>query len=184
MTIDFGAGQHSGKPDRALTDAGLRKIEFYDEVDKEGTLYYESIVDAVIMLLENNYPLDKPLPAALVVAGYAKSVPKFSTFRGSVLERLCESLDEDYGDPDDYPNNYTEKMIKAEEEFIKTVISEYTVWRCDQVATFTVDVQKFVRRHARHWLKDPKFPGFRGKSAADVEDIRKSDDHSGLVGLT
>lgn len=182
MTSRF-TGQH-GKTDQALTDAGLRKIEFYDEPDKEGTLYYESIEDAVLMLLENNYPLNEPLPAAIDIAGYAKSVPSMKAFRGSPLESLIESLDEEYGDPDGYPDKYTAKMIEAEEVFLKTVFAEYTVWRCDQVATFTVDVQRFVRRHARHWLKDPKFPGFRGKTAADVEDIRNSDAHSGLVGLT
>ena len=44
-----------------------------------------------------------------------------------LLSQTLESLDEEYGSPDDY-SDPTRGMIEAAEKFAKTIVSEYHVW--------------------------------------------------------
>lgn len=60
--------------------------------------------------------------------------------RFEVLERLLESLDEDFGDPDGEYSKPTPGMIQAEKAFIEAMKQEYQVWSCEQTGKQTKTV--------------------------------------------
>lgn len=73
----------------------------------------------------------------------------------SPLERMLEDLDEDYGNPDGHYPEPTDDMQEAEQAFIKAVLADYEVWRCETTGeVIKVDGLEWVRKHCPHWLKD------------------------------
>jgi hypothetical protein len=70
-----------------------------------------------------------------------------------VLDALLETLDEEYGNPNEYtkPSN---KMKEAEQVFIKAVLDEYHIWACEQTGeNVVVKVLEWVREHNPEWLE-------------------------------
>jgi hypothetical protein len=82
-------------------------------------------------------------PETIEVCGYAPMEMEGLT---GTLERILESLDEEYGDPDGNPTEPTETMKEAEAAFLAVIEREYVVWACDEVCRETVNVAE--------WRKD------------------------------
>lgn len=67
-----------------------------------------------------------------------------------VLTPTLESLDEEFGDLDDY-TQATPKMEQAALDFLKVVKDEYRVWQCEPTGhTETIDVYEWLKEN------DPK----------------------------
>lgn len=49
-----------------------------------------------------------------------------------ILDRVLESLDDEYGDPEGDNAEATPLMRKAEEQFIKVILREYQPWACEK----------------------------------------------------
>jgi hypothetical protein len=128
------------------------KIEFWDCSDQTEILMWDNLNEAVEMHLDDR-PRDE-WPEMLTVYGYAREIPEWSRWPARVLERLLESLDDDYGNPEDATAE-TDGMKLAAEEFIRKVAAEYQVWSCKRVATEEINVMDWVKEHAPHWLEQP-----------------------------
>ena len=64
------------------------------------------------------------------------------------LQDFLEQLDEEYGPNDDF-SDPTPKMIEAKKAFVKAVISEYQVWRCEPTGeTIKVNLREWCARGA------------------------------------
>ncbi len=64
-----------------------------------------------------------------------------------MIEFLLESLDEEYGNPDEWSSG-TQAMEEAAEGFVRAVVAEYSVWSCDREEATVVDVKKWMAGHA------------------------------------
>ena len=74
------------------------------------------------------------------------------------LQDFLEQLDEEYGPNDDF-SDPTPKMIEAKKAFVKAVISEYQVWRCEPTGeTIKVNLREWVREERPEWLKVSDVP--------------------------
>ena len=87
----------------------------------------------------------------VVVAEYAPM--KCSADAERVLERLLESLDDEYGDPDGDYTEPTDSMKQAAEAFVRAVVAEYTPWACEPTGNeVRVNALDWVREHRPDWL--------------------------------
>lgn len=89
------------------------------------------------------------LPATVEVAGFVPKTVDAAALADSVLERMLEDLDDEYGDPDRY--DYTEptpEMRAAAQAFAEVVVADYSVWQCREVERMTVDVRAWIAAHA------------------------------------
>ncbi len=113
-------------------------------------LTHGDIHDAIEKELEDR---DDPLIGTLTVYGYARMTPDVERPANRVVDDLIEHLDEDYGSPDD-ATEVTASMRAASRTFVQAILSEYSVWGCEEVCQREVDVADWVQRHRPDWLKD------------------------------
>jgi len=117
-------------------------------------LVSESVDEAVERFLDDLPP--EMWPETLKVYGFAPAeLPGTDSLIGfgGPLEGLLESLDEEYGDPEDY-HCRTNKMEEAERVFVDTVLSEYQVWTHEPVCSQEIHVRTWVLDHRPHWLEE------------------------------
>jgi len=70
----------------------------------------------------------------------------------TILERVLEDLDEEYGGGDD-PSEITPAMTAAVEAFVAVIRSEYVVWQCEQIHRAVVNIEAWVREYRPDWLE-------------------------------
>ena len=95
-------------------------------------------------------------PDELVVKGYApRELPDANGISDWGLDHLLEDLDEDYGRPDDY-TNANDAMKEAWITFVRVVLSEYEVWQCEVVTSYSVNVEQWIKDNQPEWIEDGK----------------------------
>ena len=124
------------------------EIDYWDCREYAEQLSHGDIEEAVENYLDGLY--QKDWPETLTVFGHVRMKPLDEEF--SDLERLLETLDEEYGDPDGDGPEQTPAMIEAEKAFIEVMRKEYHVWACEQVTTREINVQEWVKANCPHWL--------------------------------
>lgn len=137
-----------------------QKIEFWDcSMDAEQLSWDEQNV-AIEMHLDQ-IPKDE-WPETLTVYGFVRETLKLGNEAARILEQILESLDENYGNPEEATAE-TEGMKKAAEEFVQKVAAEYQVWSCKRVASEEINVMDWVKEHAPQWLaENPQLVEGRG----------------------
>ena len=128
-----------------------RPIVFWDCQDSE-TLRYETKDEAIEYFLDDL--LWDAIPKKIEVKGYARRVAVPGML--SPLDYVLEYLDEELGDPDGNLVTPTERMKKAEQEFIKVILEEYEPWACEPVVTEEVDTMAWIKEHRPDWLEGKK----------------------------
>jgi len=87
------------------------------------------------------------LPETIEVCGFVPEViTDASSYAETVLERLLEDLDENYGSPDEY-SKPTEAMKKTAQMFCSAIVAEYEVWRCKQITKEVVNVREWITKN-------------------------------------
>ena len=125
---------------------------FWGQEDQE-RIGATDIDEAIEEELERRHP--DPLEGEVEVWGYATRKLNAANEAKAVLERLLESWDCDYGDPDGNGTDPTPAMVAASEAFISAVIADYKVWTVEPVVRVTVDVPVWVREHCSELLEAP-----------------------------
>lgn len=95
------------------------------------------------------------LPKTIELIGYKRMMPAVAEYR-NVLDDLLESIDEQYGDPDEYTHP-TDAMKELERIFIEGVLKLYNSWPCEEAAKRTVVVADWIAEHSperRWWLPE------------------------------
>ena len=119
------------------------EVDFWS-VGESDRLSYEGEDEAIEFFLDDLYDSDV-LPEQIELVAYRRRKPTFEEFKGSVIERFIERLDEEYADPDGYDHTtVTKRMLEAEERFIKEVLDEYTPWLCEVVFRKKVSLKDWV----------------------------------------
>ena len=70
------------------------------------------------------------------------------------FNRVSESLEEEYGDPDGDPWEPTERVKEAWQTFAAAVRAEYSPWLCNEAFRVEVDPVTWARRHQPDLLDD------------------------------
>jgi hypothetical protein len=136
-----------------------KKVEpkFWDCDDSRETLVHTDRDDAIRYYLDG---LDGPVrefPEMVEVYGFApkdKPTVDAEISPGGPLEQFLDDLHEEYGWPEDDPYDPSKAMIEAERVFVETVLREYVVHQCEQVACETVNVMDWIRDHEPGWLEE------------------------------
>ena len=118
-----------------------RKIVYWGGPEEE-RLQYSDKEDVIEAILED---FDE-LPETIEVCGYARMNINLGGAYGP-LERILESLDEEYGDPDGDGSEPTEAMKEAEKAFMAVIAQEYEPWACEEIARETVNVTDWIKAH-------------------------------------
>jgi len=106
-------------------------------------------LDEYICAFVDDYEGD--LPREIIIGKY--SVQDIPEIRFEVLERLLESLDEDYSDPDSPINTKpTEAMKQAEKDFIAVIRKEYRNHWLDPVEKIKVDLLDWCHKNGHEDL--------------------------------
>lgn len=112
-------------------------------------LTHEDMNDAIADVLD----AADELPETLEIQGFARV--KVTLLGNDILENILESLDDKYGGRGEDAEP-TREMGAAAEIFTNAILEEYVPWRCEAVISKTIDVNKWVKEHAPHWLDDKK----------------------------
>lgn len=129
-----------------------KKTVFWGSADDE-RLTHTELDDAIESMLDGMDDIND-LPATIEVCGFARMAPNAKHEAAGVLERLIEILDEEYGDPDGGYAVATDSMKVAAEEFVTTVLDEYTVWACELVQRQTVNCRLWIKENRPDWLEE------------------------------
>lgn len=129
----------------------VRTIKFWGSEDDERLMHTE-MDDAVESILEGMEEDVNNLPETIEVFGFASRKPNVKQWAEDVLHKLIESLDEEFGDPDDGYTATTDGMKEAADTFVTAVLKEYTVWACEFVKRETVNVQEWIKENRPDWL--------------------------------
>jgi len=115
----------------------------YYTVCSPESLTHETVDDAVEDYI-SNIPASEPIPVELVVEGYSR-VPLTKDCGQFVwaFDKLFEDLDEELDPEGVYENRLNKEIIEAYDRFVRTVVSEYNVWSCEQDETITVNTKKW-----------------------------------------
>lgn len=93
------------------------------------------------------------LPETVELYGYARmKTDGIELDADSILERVLENLDDEYGDPDDRTTP-TPAMKKAAKAFVAVIRDEYKVWSCEVVNRQVIQVEDWVRENEPEWLE-------------------------------
>jgi hypothetical protein len=83
------------------------------------------------------------LPEKIMV--HENAPDKASVNVDSMLERVYEWLDDDYGDPDGDSTVPPECVVEKAHDLADLILQHYHVWRCEPTGiTFEVDVKKWI----------------------------------------
>jgi len=118
---------------------------FWGSPDNE-RLEYSDEDEAIEGILDN---MNDPLPETITICGFARM--EISTLYLHPLEDCLDTLDEEYGDPEEEPTQSTETMKKAERVFLDIIKMEYTPWMCEEVCRKEIDVADWVKENRPDW---------------------------------
>lgn len=113
---------------------------------------YFDLFEAVEVAIDSRFP--EPWPEELKIAEYVPMRLKLQ--EGSVLERLLESLDEDYQHEDFYrEQSDLGEMGAAERDLIRIVERDYrpTLWEVNGVV-HTINCRDWIAEHRPSWLEE------------------------------
>lgn len=115
-----------------------RTSVYWDCSEDNERLTHETIEDALDAYGDSIHPA--PTPESVEVFGFARMEIDLDFWSNDVLTRFIESVDEEYGDPDDGYSEPTEAMKTAAKAFVRAVVADYKsrVWACEIVETRTV----------------------------------------------
>lgn len=100
--------------------------EFYGYKGQESL--YTDPEEVVVDLMENEDYSDFPIKVYVFKPmSITSDVEKFSKY---ILDEMIDSLDDQYGDPED-SSGPTENMKKASLAFAKVIVDEFQVWACE-----------------------------------------------------
>jgi hypothetical protein len=127
-----------------------RKPDYWGAHEEE-RLVHEDKDEAIEAILDDC----AEMPETIKVCGYARMRPNIiEAYKGDVLERLLESLDEEHADPDGDSTEPTEAMKEAEAAFLAVVDKEYESWACEEITQEIVNVQEWVKTHRPGWTEN------------------------------
>lgn len=135
-TFDIRFGDGIGKDNVIKCHNYDGKIEFWDCDEDAEVLNHTDKDDAIDRALDDIFP--KKFPETITVYGFIKDTIS-STKKISIIDYVLESLDEDYGSPEEF-SKPTEEMLEAEKEFIEKIKSLYTVYRCTCIVKEKINV--------------------------------------------
>lgn len=116
-------------------------------------LWCTSIDDAVEEYLDI---LVGDWPETVRVVGYERRKAWYDP--DTILERILEDLDDEYGDPGGDAATPTEAMKLAAEELVAVVIAGYDVWSCEARENHEVNVGEWIAEHRSDWLTKKATP--------------------------
>jgi hypothetical protein len=131
-----------------------RKVDYWGAQEEE-RLIYDDKNEAIEAILEDLGIEDiADMPETIEVCGYARMRPNIvESYKGDILERLLESLDEEHADPEGDRTEPTEAMQEAEAAFLAVIQKEYEAWGCEEIIRETVNVKEWVKAHRPDWLE-------------------------------
>lgn len=108
----------------------IESAEYLQYVDKD------EAIEAILSDCEET-------PLTITLCGYRRLKIKESpeSIAEDVLDRLLETLDDEYGGEDS--TEITEEMKEIAKEFVEKFIPLYPVWRCEIVCREKIDVNKW-----------------------------------------
>lgn len=119
----------------------MREPDYWTCREGEEILACHTIEEAVDDYADHIHP--EPMPEEIEVIGFATREAT-DDWCGSPLDYVLENLDAEFGDPDGGPRGKTARMKVAEATFILAVLSEYSVWACEEVCRKTVKVSEYL----------------------------------------
>jgi hypothetical protein len=130
-----------------------REILWWDCEDPDILSYEEP--DAAIENYLDCLAVDNvsELPETVTLNAYAKVEVNLEKEAADVLDYLLDFWNDEYGGPDDRPEEATSSMKAAAEEFIKKVFAEYDVRACEKVSEREINVQEWVKKNRPDWLE-------------------------------
>jgi hypothetical protein len=131
----------------------MKKNDTFYGADNEEYLSQTTLDDAIEMAIDS---LTMPIPKTIEIYKYKRSKPKLSSRfdRENVLMLILDSLDEEFGNPDDPYSESTDEMIKATDEFINKIESLYVSWTCEKVGSTIINCKEWVKTNAPHWVTE------------------------------
>ena len=125
-----------------------REIVYWDHADKE-YLTHGDKDEATEYILDD---IDGPLPKTIEICGYARMDTGLEpeSLAETILEGLIESVDEEYGSPDE-SFEPTDEMVEAAKELAKVFIDGYVPWACEIIVREVVHVAGWIERHRPDW---------------------------------
>ncbi len=126
-----------------------KKPVFWGLKDQE-RYHHTDMGDAIYEILDAKWP---NLPDTLTLVGMSpQKVSGHPVDPDRLVEMVLETLDEEFGDPEEY-SEPTPMMKVAAEVFVAAVVDEYKVWTCEKVTEETVDVKAWCATHEPDLLK-------------------------------
>jgi len=122
-------------------------------LEDDERLSHSEMDDAIESVLDGIGDLNAP-PETIEMCGFIHKKPSVKREATGALDRILESLDEEYGDPDGGYIEATDSMKDAAQEFVAAVLDEYTVWACEIVKRETVNVQEWIKENRPDWIGD------------------------------
>jgi hypothetical protein len=117
--------------------------EFWGAEDQE-RLTHDDMDEAIEEMLDGA----EPMPETITICRYTP----MKVVMPDALEWVLETLDDEYGDPDDDYTTPTDVMKEAAQKFLDVIEREYHTWACDMVEKREVDVAAWVKEHRPNWL--------------------------------
>jgi hypothetical protein len=153
--------------------------DFYDCCNAE-SLTHKSEYEAVLAYLDGIEP--ELWPSQVEVRAYRRGfVSNYmkGICRDTVLENVLELLDEEYGNPEE-GESVTQAMEEAATVFVDAMVSEYSVWVCEEVPEESIRVKTvdWVREYQKHWLEEEKVQ--RALEMLDTSSLRSRAELGGV----
>lgn len=86
------------------------------------------------------------LPEEIEIVGFNRMIinDNNNIYSKNVINGLLESLDEEYGNPDDDYTSPTPSMTEAAKEFVSKILVEYEPWACEEVCKLKVKILDYI----------------------------------------
>ncbi len=123
--------------------------EYWSVADKE-ILTATTPDDAFVLHYEPLISDDALMPKTMTAHRYRPQNASLNA--NQVLERVLQELDEEYGNPEDYGDDPTDKMLEAAQEFCQAVIAEYELWMYERTGEIkTVNTKEWAAGYWPEW---------------------------------
>lgn len=145
-------------------------VDYYD-CQPSDELTHTEVDAAVYAYLEY---FDPPFPSEVTARAYRRQVVSAADKKSlveNITEGICESLDEEFGNPEGDRTYVSNDAYKLAEAFVELVVKDYDVWVCEHVPSedVTVNTAAWIRENEPCWISDS--PMIR----AEVERLEKEE---------
>lgn len=121
----------------------MKQVKYWT-CNENDEILTETDLNEAIQKFIDNYE-EEEIPSKIKVFGYnPMTINESYKYRLGLcaLENFVESLDEKYGNPDEY-TEITEEMKSIAKDFCDKIVKIYEVWSCEQVDVVEIDMIKW-----------------------------------------